>query len=92
NAAVKTQDALPYTEPPFWHFPVRQALGAAYLRAGDSAQAARVYREDLEYFPRNGWSLAGLMRAEPEAADMKTLKSDFAQTWKNADAQPLSGL
>ena len=92
NAAVKTQDALPYTEPPFWHYPVRQALGAAYLRAGEAKQAARVYREDLASFPRNGWSLAGLMRADPNAANMKTLKSQFSQTWKNADAEPLAGL
>lgn len=92
NAAVETQDALPYTEPPFWHYPVRQALGAAYLRAEQPGQAARVYREDLAYFPRNGWSLAGLMRAEPDATDLKTLKAQFAESWKHADAQPLAGL
>ena len=27
--AVKTQDALQYTEPPYWFYPVRQSLGAA---------------------------------------------------------------
>ncbi len=32
--AVAIQDTLPYLEPPYWYYPVRQSLGAALLRAG----------------------------------------------------------
>ncbi len=61
--AVKTQDALQYTEPPYWFYPVRQSLGAAYLRAKRPADAERVFNEDLAYFKNNGWSLWGLGEA-----------------------------
>ena len=37
TAAVAGQDALPYTEPPFWYYPTRQSLGAALLKAGKPA-------------------------------------------------------
>jgi len=37
--AVKSQDALPYTEPPFWYYPTRQSLGFALLKAGKAAEA-----------------------------------------------------
>ena len=36
--AAALQDALPYTEPPFWYYPVRQSLGAALLQAGRLAR------------------------------------------------------
>ena len=61
--AVKTQDELQYTEPPYWFYPVRQSLGAAYLRAKRPADAQRVFNEDLAYFKNNGWSLWGLGEA-----------------------------
>lgn len=87
--AVAHQDTLPYTEPPFWHFPVRQALGDALLRGGDSTTAARVFREDLEAFPNNGWSLQGLLRAEPNGADRAALEAQFQASWRMADTEPL---
>ncbi len=58
--AVAEQDALVYMEPPPWYFPVRQALGAVLLDQGKYAEAEEVYREDLEQYPKNGWSLFGL--------------------------------
>lgn len=92
RAAVVAQDALPYTEPPFWHFPVRQALGAAQLRHGDRLAAAATFREDLAKFPRNGWSVSGLLRANPEAPDRDALQVMFDETWSQADADPQAGL
>ena len=90
--AVATQDSLPYTEPPFWHFPVRQALGAAYLAAGDAAAAAAAFREDLEHFPNNGWSLHGLAQAlrnlgEPTAE----LDAAVEAAWRYSDIAPIAG-
>ena len=61
--AVALQDALPYTEPPFWYYPTRQSLGLALLRAGRATAAEQVYRQDLEQYPHNGWSGNGLAQA-----------------------------
>src|SRR5205823_550157 len=61
--AVAIQDRLDYIEPPAWFYPVRQSLGAALLQAGRSADAEAVYREDLRYYPNNGWSLFGLAQS-----------------------------
>ena len=44
--------------PPQWLQPVRHTLGAVYLASGRYADAERVYREDLAYWPGNGWSLS----------------------------------
>jgi len=61
--AAELEDELRYDEPPDWIQPVRHTLGAVLLRAGESKQAEKVYREDLERFPENGWSLLGLRDA-----------------------------
>ncbi|MEH6542553.1 MAG: hypothetical protein V7721_01310 [Porticoccaceae bacterium] len=88
--AVALQDALPYTEPPFWYYPTRQSLGLALLRAGRPEQAETVYREDLQQFPRNGWSTFGLMQSlraqgKDSAAD-EALKA-FEVIWQLADVK-----
>src|SRR6478736_8065138 len=54
--AVSLEEAIPYNEPPVWHHPPRQVLGALLLEAGRPADAERVYRKDLERFRENGWS------------------------------------
>lgn len=89
--AVAAQDSLPYTEPPFWHFPVRQALASAQLRQGEPAAAAATYREDLVKFPRNGWSLHGLLQAQPQAADVAELTEELQIAWKYSDIEPTAG-
>ena len=61
--AVRCQDLLRYSEPPDWILPVRHALGAALLQSGRFEEAERVYRDDLERLPENGWSLFGLARS-----------------------------
>src|SRR3954469_6993346 len=43
--AVAAQDKLGYMEPPEWHYPVREALGAALLRHGKASEAEVVFRE-----------------------------------------------
>src|SRR5207253_3019907 len=60
RAAVSLQDAMDYTEPPDWFYPVRESLGAALLANGQAAEAEKVFREDLDRNPRNGRSLFGL--------------------------------
>ena len=61
--AVRLEDALVYTEPTEWAFPLRHALGAVLLEAGRPAEAETVYWEDLKRNRENGWSLTGLVQA-----------------------------
>ncbi len=61
--AARREDALTYGEPPDWTIPVRQELGRVLLAADQPRAAERVFREDLQRFPDNGWSLHGLALA-----------------------------
>jgi tetratricopeptide (TPR) repeat protein len=89
RAAVEREDALRYDEPPDWIQPVRHALGASLLKAGQVDEAEAVYRRDLEIHPRNGWSLYGLSRALElkKHADAKTVRAQFDDVWKSADLE-----
>ena len=58
--AAALQDALPYTEPPYWYYPIRQSLAAALLQARRYAQAERQFQLALSRAPSNGWSYYGL--------------------------------
>ncbi len=91
--SVTLQDSLPYTEPPFWYYPTRQSLGQALLQAKRYIDAEAVYRKDLEHFPRNGWSMNGLIQAlvaQGKTADAKIIKNRFDDVWQFADIS-LSG-
>jgi tetratricopeptide (TPR) repeat protein len=86
--AVAAQDALAYDEPPDWFFPVRESLGGALLRAGNAAEAEKVFREDLVRNPRNGRSLFGLWQslvAQNKTTDAAWAKSQYEASWKDAD-------
>ncbi|HSJ05538.1 MAG TPA: hypothetical protein VK936_02475, partial [Longimicrobiales bacterium] len=61
--AAAVEDELLYMEPPHWYYPIRHSLGAVLLAQGRAAEAEAVYREDLQRFPENAWSLAGLQRS-----------------------------
>ena len=78
--AVKAEDALNYDEPPPWPQPARLSLGEALLESGKPAEAAQVFREDLQRYPENGWALFGLARAGDAQA-----KGRFARAWSHAD-------
>ena len=86
--AVETQDELPYTEPPFWYYPTRHTLGRALLASGDAAGAEQVYRDDLGQYPRNGWSLFGLVQAlEAQDKDAGEFQERFDNIWAQADVK-----
>jgi tetratricopeptide (TPR) repeat protein len=68
QAAVTTQDSLPYMEPPFWYYPTRQSLRATLMQANRFAEAEAVYRKDLEAYPHNGWSIFGLSQSLARSA------------------------
>ena len=58
--AVEFQLSLPYSEPPFWQFPVRHALGTALLRLRDADAPRNAFESDLDEFSENGWTLHAL--------------------------------
>lgn len=85
---VALEDQLNYNEPPDWFFSVRHHLGAVMLEAGRDQDAVRVFLEDLQHFPKNGWALHGLqvaythLRQTEEAQSTERL---FKEAWANAD-------
>jgi pimeloyl-ACP methyl ester carboxylesterase len=86
--AVSIEDGIPYNEPPVWHHPPRQVLGALLLEVGRAQDAERIYREDLGRFRENGWSLFGLMQsleAQGRMSDAVEIRRRFANAWKRSD-------
>jgi tetratricopeptide (TPR) repeat protein len=69
QAAAEAQTAIPYTEPPFWYYPVEQTLGALLLQTGRHGEAAGAFMKALVRHPNNAWSLYGLMKAQEAAGD-----------------------
>jgi len=88
--AVAREDALLYGEPPEWTVPARHDLGAVLLLAGRPAEAERTFREDLEHFPDNGWSLSGLaeaLRAQGRTTEAARVEADLERVWSTADVE-----
>jgi len=91
RAAVAIQDRLPYLEPPYWYYPVRQSLGAALLEAGRAEEAERVFREGLEAYSNHAWLLYGLHRAQVAAGDDEAAaatKQRFEAAWLGEPGGP----
>ncbi len=87
---VRLEDGLRYNEPPDWHYPVRQTLGAVLLQAGRAEEAEAVYRADLQVFPENGWALFGLAKSvevEGKASEAADARERFASAWAHADIE-----
>jgi len=87
EAAARMHDEFNYTEPPEWPFPVRESLGAMLLQQGRAAEAERVFRDDLQRFPRSGRSLFGLvesLRAQGKQDAAHFVEAEFKAAWPNA--------
>jgi tetratricopeptide (TPR) repeat protein len=88
ETAVRFEDALTYTEPPDWPYPVRHDLGAVLLQANRAAEAEVVYWDDLRQHPRNGWSLYGLaqaLKAQGKTDLAAQAEERFKKAWEHAD-------
>lgn len=86
--AVRYEDSLIYQEPPDWHAPVRQNLGAVLLAAGRADEAEAVYWEDLRKNPGTGWSLYGLiqaLKAQGKKDEAALAEARFQEAWKDAE-------
>jgi tetratricopeptide (TPR) repeat protein len=82
--AAALQDALPYTEPPYWYYPIRQSLGAALLQAGRHTEAKQQFELALRRAPSNGWSYYGLVelyKARGDTTAARKAEADLARTW-----------
>jgi len=88
TVAAELEDSFNYVEPPQWAVPIRRSLGAALLKAGRAADAERVYMEDLQRFPENGWALHGLaasLRAQGKVDAAAAADVRLVRTWRGAD-------
>jgi tetratricopeptide (TPR) repeat protein len=90
---VRYEDALIYQEPPDWHAPVRQNLGAALIAAGRADEAESVLWEDLKKNPENVWSLAGLARAltaQHKIDEAAAVKTRLEKAWLDTGSVPVT--
>jgi tetratricopeptide (TPR) repeat protein len=86
--AIRLQDSLSYTEPPYWYYPVRQTLGAVLLQQGRADEAVAAFEKALAETPRNGWALWGLLEAKAAAGseDVSATEAGFKKAWLGNEA------
>jgi tetratricopeptide (TPR) repeat protein len=85
QAAAGVQDSIPYMEPPFWYYPVRQSLGAALLKAGRAKEAADQFHAALDGARKSAWALFGLREAAKAIGDAATEQQAadaLAKSWR----------
>jgi tetratricopeptide (TPR) repeat protein len=84
RAAIVLQDKLPYMEPAYWYYPIRQTLGAVLLQKGDTQTAREVFGESLARTPNNAWALYGLSEAYSRDGlkrQAKAVDEHFVRAW-----------
>lgn len=90
--AIHLQDTLNYNEPADWYYSIRESLGGVLLAERRYAEAAKVFKEDLNIHPRNGRSLLGLaesLKAQKKEADAFWVQREFETAWKHS-SQPFT--
>lgn len=91
--AVALQDALPYTEPPYWYYPSKQTLASMLLQAGKAERAEQLFLESLTESPNNAWVLYGLSEAYKAQGDKDAAKyagALFKDAWLGGKKSGLS--
>ncbi|CAE8588675.1 unnamed protein product [Polarella glacialis] len=94
EAALTTEAALSYDEPPPWFLPVGVRLGDSLLRAGKYREAAKVFNTSLQNLPHNGWALFGqlqlcqlLKSSRLNAVGCQDQQLLFTAAWRRADVR-----
>jgi tetratricopeptide (TPR) repeat protein len=90
HRGVAQENRLRYAEPPDWIIPVRDALGAALLKARRYREAEAVYRDGLQHIPNSGWALFGLarsLRLQGKTSEAATVEARYRKVWSKADVQ-----
>ena len=88
NKAIAIEDQLNYNEPPDWFFSVRHYLGTVLLKAGKYVEAEKIYKQDLQTLPKNGFALIGLYNAltlQKKEKQALQIKTSFDSAWQYAD-------
>ena len=88
--ANELYNAIPYTEPDYWHQPVSHIYGAALLAAHKPAEAEAVYRDSLKDHRIDGWALFGLaqaLEAQGKTAEAAEMRKEYAAAWQLADVK-----
>ena len=88
HEAITLEDTIPYMEPPYWYYTVRQTMGAVLLMQGRADEAIDVFESALAAAPRNGWALWGLWQAQASISDPAAAETEaaFRAAWLgNAD-------
>ena len=82
--AASVEDTIPYMEPPFWYYPVRQSLGAALLKSGHPEEAEKEFNAALEKARGSAWALYGLeqaAKARGDAAAQSKAAEALSKSW-----------
>jgi tetratricopeptide (TPR) repeat protein len=82
--AADVQDTIPYMEPPFWYYPVRQSLGAALLKTGHPDEAEKEFNTASERERSSAWILYGLKEAAKARGDRaaeQRASEELAKAW-----------
>ena len=91
--ANELYEAIPYTEPDYWHQPVSHIYGAALLQAHKPVEAEAVYRRSLKDHRIDGWALFGLeqsLTAQGKTAEATKVRAEFDKAWSMADVKLVS--
>lgn len=90
---IELEDQLIYDEPPAWMIPVRHAMGALLMEAGEHVWAERLYRRDQIEHPGNGWSLLGLqqsLEAQGRTVEARHAQRQLDLAWQRVTDLPPS--
>lgn len=90
RAEEAVQNKMGFQDPPAWYYPMRESLGAVLLRAGQPAEAEKVFRDDLKRNPNNPRSLFGLWKTleeEKKPDEASAARRSFETAWKGAPNQ-----
>jgi len=82
--AAALQDKLPYMEPPYWYYPVRQTIGAVLALKGEHERAREAFGESLVRTPNNGWALYGLAQSyarQGKQREAKEVERRLGRAW-----------
>ncbi|NNC52568.1 MAG: tetratricopeptide repeat protein, partial [Erythrobacter sp.] len=87
--AESIETTIPYSEPPFWYYPVAQSRGAALYKLGRHDEAVAAFRKALFQAPNSGWALYGLSKAQAAAGnrmEARAAKAKLDEIWQGETA------
>lgn len=86
SRGVEQEDLLPYDEPEPTPFSIRHWLGSALIETERYAEAEKVFNDELDDHPNNGWSLFGLGESlKGQGKSTEEVQAQFEEAWARAD-------